>query len=82
MQKVTLNQETVFQYDGVLLYPGLNTVTDEQLEKLKTATLSVEFGVLELPEGKPAKKPPAADEADAKAAKEATKAAEAVAKPE
>ena len=47
MPKVKLNQETVFQYDGVLLFPEWNKVSKEDLEKLQTATLAVELGVLE-----------------------------------
>ena len=55
MTKVKLNQETVFQYDGVVLFPEWNDVSKEDFEKLKTATLAVELGVLEL-ESKKAKK--------------------------
>ncbi|MFM6349358.1 MAG: hypothetical protein ACKPFK_30075 [Dolichospermum sp.] len=47
MAKVKLNQETVFQYDGVVLFPEWNSVSKEDLEKLKTATLSIELGILE-----------------------------------
>lgn len=54
MPKVKLNQETVFQYDGVLLFPEWNDVTAEELEKLKTAKLSIQVGILEF-EDKPSK---------------------------
>ena len=47
MAKVKLNQETVFQYDGVVLFPEWNDVSQEDFEKLKTATLSIELGILE-----------------------------------
>lgn len=52
MAKVKLNQETVFQYDGVVLFPEWNDVSQEDLEKLKTATLSIELGILEFEAGK------------------------------
>lgn len=48
MPKVKLNQETVFQYQGITLFPELNEVSNEQLEVLKTAKLSIDFGILEL----------------------------------
>jgi hypothetical protein len=47
MPKVKLNQETVFQYDGVLLFPEWNNVSKEDFEKLQTAKLAVELGILE-----------------------------------
>ena len=56
MPKVKLNQETVFQYDGVLLFPEWNNVSKEDLEKLQTAKLAVELGVLEF-EAEKAEKP-------------------------
>jgi hypothetical protein len=56
MPKVKLNQETVFQYDGVLLFPEWNEVTADELEKLKTAKLSIQVGILEL-EDSPSEKP-------------------------
>ena len=55
MTKVKLNQETVFQYDGVVLFPEWNNVSKEDFDKLQTATLSVELGILEF-ESKKAKK--------------------------
>jgi len=48
MTKVKLNQETVFQYDGVVLFPEWNEVNKEDFEKLQTATLALELGILEL----------------------------------
>jgi hypothetical protein len=56
MKKVKLNQETVFQYDGVVLFPEWNEVNKEDFEKLQTATLALELGILEL-EAKKAEKP-------------------------
>jgi len=56
MTKVKLNQETVFQYDGVVLFPEWNEVNKEDFEKLQTATLALELGILEL-EAKKAEKP-------------------------
>jgi hypothetical protein len=56
MAKVKLNQETVFQYDGVVLFPEWNKVSDEDLLKLKTAKLAIEQGILEIEEEKPSKK--------------------------
>jgi hypothetical protein len=56
MPKVKVNQETVFQYDGVLLFPEWNEVTADELEKLKTAKLSIQVGILEL-EDSPSEKP-------------------------
>lgn len=55
MAKVKLNQETVFQYDGVVLFPEWNNVSKEDFEKLKTATLSVELGILEFEAEEPKK---------------------------
>ena len=48
MKKVKLKQETVFQYDGVVLFPEWNNVSKEDFEKLQTATLALELGILEL----------------------------------
>ena len=56
MKKVKLNQETVFQYDGVVLFPEWNEVNKEDFEKLQTATLALELGILEL-ETEKAEKP-------------------------
>jgi hypothetical protein len=56
MPKVKLNQDTMFQYDGVTLFPDWNEVSKEDLEKLKTATLALELGILEL-EAEKAEKP-------------------------
>ena len=56
MPKVKLNQETVFQYDGVLLFPEWNNVSKEDFEKLQTAKLAVELGVLEFEAEKAPKK--------------------------
>lgn len=53
MPKVKVNQETIFQYDGVLLFPEWNNVSKEDLEKLKTATLAVELGILEFDDDEP-----------------------------
>ncbi|CAB5223290.1 hypothetical protein UFOVP380_30 [uncultured Caudovirales phage] len=55
MPKAKNNQETIFQYDGVLLLPGENTVTEEEFKRLKTAKLSIEHGILELEADKKAK---------------------------
>jgi hypothetical protein len=55
MPKVKLNQDTMFQYDGVTLFPDWNAVSKEDLEKLKTASLSIELGILELEGEKPLK---------------------------
>jgi hypothetical protein len=52
MPKVKLNQDTMFQYDGVTLFPDWNEVSKEDLEKLKTASLSIELGILELEKDK------------------------------
>jgi hypothetical protein len=56
MKKVKLNQETVFQYDGVVLFPEWNEVNKEDFEKLQTATLALELGILEF-EAEKAEKP-------------------------
>ena len=56
MPKVKLNQETVFQYDGVVLFPEWNNVSDADLAKLQTATLAVELGILEFKAEKASKK--------------------------
>ncbi len=45
----------MFQYDGVTLFPDWNEVSKEDLEKLKTASLSIELGILELEGEKPLK---------------------------
>lgn len=55
MPQVKLNQETVFQYDGVTLFPDWNEVSDEDFAKLKTATLSFDLGILESKDVKPSK---------------------------
>ena len=56
MPKVKLNQETVFHYDSVLLFPEWNNVSKEDFEKLQTAKLAVELGILEF-EAEKAEKP-------------------------
>ena len=56
MPKVKLNQETVFQYDGVVLFPEWNNVSKEDFDKLQTATLAVELGILEFEAEKAPKK--------------------------
>jgi hypothetical protein len=56
MKKVKLNQETVFQYDGVVLFPEWNEINKEDFEKLQTATLALELGILEF-EAEKAEKP-------------------------
>jgi len=48
MPKIKLNQETVFQYDGVTLFPEWNDVSNEDMDKLKTAKLSFNLGILEI----------------------------------
>ena len=55
MPKAKNNQETIFQYDGVLLLPGDNTVTEDDFKKLKTAKLSIEHGIIELESDKKGK---------------------------
>jgi hypothetical protein len=55
MKKVKLNQETVFQYDGVVLFPEWNEINKEDFEKLQTAKLAFELGILELEGEKPLK---------------------------